>query len=435
MQGMMALPAAGMVSRTSAKAPPDSTRAADDHAYWRWVADQFMLQPGLAYMNTGTRGPSPFPIYDAQVRSIYQANRDRLGYARHVYNSEFKASLRDKLSAFAGCKPNEIALTNNTTEGMVIGTLGPDLEPGDEIIYTNHDHSSGGQPVNLRCARQGTVPVVVDLSAERFHPPKDPGVIVEAFERAITKKTRLISFCHINYTDGCLMPVKEICDMARSRGVMTLVDGAHPPGMLNLDIHALGCDMYAGACHKWMCAGQLTGFFAVREEVLDRVWPVMYSGPVDGESLYGVADSDSKLERAATAEKYEMHGSSNYAAGVSIDAAVDFHNDIGQQSIEDRDRYLAERVKRGLRNIDGVDVYSSDDPRCCAALVSFKVDNVDTDRLSDLLWERHRIYIRNVKHEEIGWDANRASMHIMVTTKQADELVAAVDEIARENRA
>jgi len=425
------LPASG-----ASKAPPPSTgRAPEDHSYWRWVADQFMLHDGLAYMNTGTRGPSPWPVYEAQVKSIFAANADRLSYARHVHNAEYKQSVRAKLADFVGCKSNEVAFTNNTTEGMVIGTFGPDLKKGDEIIYTNHDHSSGGQPVNLRCARQGTVPVVVDLSDRKFHPPDDPSIIVEAFDKAITKRTRLISFCHVNYTDGCVMPVQEICDLARSRGVLTLVDGAHPPGMLDLDIAELGCDMYSGACHKWMCAAQLTGFFFVKEELQDRIWPAMYSGPVKDLSLYGMRAGESSLERAHSAERYEMHGSGNFAAGVSIEAAVDFHSNIGKSKIEARDRYLAERVRSGLENIRGVEVFSSRDPRSRAGLVSFRVRNLKTGELSDLLWERHRIYIRNVTHEEIGWDANRASMHIMVTTAQADNLVAAVEEIAKERKA
>ena len=102
---------------------------------------------------------------------------------------------------------------------------------------------------------------MVDLPSAKFHPPKDPSVIIDAYEQAITRRTKMISLCHVNYTDGCVLPIREICDLARSRGILTLVDGAHPPGMMDLDISSLGCDMYAGACHKWMLAAQLTGFF------------------------------------------------------------------------------------------------------------------------------------------------------------------------------
>ena len=406
--------------------------APDNDSYWNHVADQFLIQPGVSYMNTGTRGPSPRSVYQAQMQSIEQANTDRFSYASHVYNLEFKSEVRQKLANFVGCEANEVALTNNTTEGMVVGTFGPDLKKGDEIIYTNHDHSSGGQPINLRCARQGTIPVVIDLSSPEFHPPENPSVIINAFEKAITRRTRMISLCHVNYTDGCVLPVKEICSLARSKGVLTLVDGAHPPGMMDLDISDLGCDMYAGAGHKWLLAGQLTGFLFVRQDIQDRIWPSIYSGPVNGLNLYGEPQSGSYLARSQTAEKYEMHGSTNYSLGITIDAALDFHNKIGQRAIESRDRYLMERVRVGLENVPGAAIFSSTDPRLCAGLISFNIDGIEPKQLSKLLWERHRIYIRNVTHPEINWDANRASMHIMVTTRQADDLVSAIGEIAKE---
>jgi selenocysteine lyase/cysteine desulfurase len=414
---------------SAALVAPADPPAANDENWWRYVAEQFMLRPGLAYMNSGTRGPSPRVVYEAQVQAIEAANVDRLGYAEHIYNKAFKAQLHRKLAAFVGCQAHEIALTNNTTEGMVLGTFGADLKRGDEIIYTNHDHSSGAQPINLHAARYGTRPVVVDLSDPRFHPPDNPEVLIEAVAKAITRRTRLISICHVNYNDGCVMPVKEICELARSRGILTLVDGAHPPGMMEMDVHDLGCDMYAGACHKWMLAGMLTGFFYVREDVLERIWPLAYSGPVGGRNMYGAEVED---VRATTAEKFEIHGSNNYAAGMSVDAAIDFHERIGRANIERRARHLAAQTRAGLAATPGVELFVGDDERLSAGIVSFRVRGKETKALASTLWKRHRIYLRNTTHEEIGWDANRASLHIMVTMADVDRLVGAVREIARE---
>ncbi len=405
-----------------------SARNPSDDVYWDWVADQFMLKPGLAYMNTGTRGPSPLPVYESQVRAIRECNEDRLGYVKGVYTREYKALLRSKLAAFIDCKPNEVAITNNTTEGMGIGTNGLDLKPGDEIIYTNHDHESGGQPVNLRCLREGLTPVVVDLSAPEYHPPRNTMQLIEAIEAAITPRTRLISFCHINYTDGCVMPVREICEMARERGIVTLVDGAHPPGMLDFSVTELGCDMYAGACHKWMLAALLTGFLYVREDIQDRIWPSIYSGPVAGKNMYGGVDD---AEKGRTAERYETHGSINYAAGKSIDAAIDFQLGIGKDKIEARDRYMASRLRSRLHAIDGVKVFVSEDDTLGAGLVSFAIEGVNPKQLSEYLWTEHQVYIREVNHNDIGWNVNRASLHIMVTTAQVDKLGDLVEEVAR----
>lgn len=403
----------------------------DDEPYWELVASEFLLRKGLAYMNTGTRGPSPRSVHMAQLDALSGVNSDYLGFTKNVCNKDFLAMLRSKLAAFVGAKPSEIAFTSNTTEGMVFGTLGIDMKPGDEIVYTNHDHPSGGNPIMLRAARENLAVRVIDLTERKFHPPKSPDEILKAFEATLTPKTKLLSFCHLNYTDGCLLPVKEICALARSKGVITLVDGAQPPGMMKLDLHDLGCDMYAGPCHKWILGSMYTGFFYVREEMLDRVWPTLYAGPVNGKTMYGKPPPSLMAEACQGAAKYEYHGSSDYPPKFALNAALDFHNQITSAAIEARDRYLAQRFLTGLRAIDGVDAYTSDDPRLSCALVAFRVQGVPTVTLVDTLWDRHAIYIRNVTHEEIGWDVNRASLHIMVTAKQVDTLLGAIAEIAK----
>ncbi len=433
MAGTASLALATKASAAVSVAEIGAGHAPDDQSYWRWVSEQFLIDPNIAYMNTGTRGPSPASVIQAQFEAIKGYDRDRLSYVRYVANSEAKENLRARLAEFVGCNANELAITTNTTEGMSIGTSGLDLKAGDEIIYTNHDHSSGGQPINLRAARHGIVPVVVDLSSDKFHPPNRPDTILAAFEGAITPRTKLISFCHVNYTDGCVLPVKEICAMARAKGILTLVDGAHPPGMMNLDIHDLGCDIYAGAGHKWLCAAMQTGFLFVRESLLDRVWPLNYSGPVQGMSMYRQAASPgSSLDRSRMAAKYELHGSGNYATEASLSAALDFHETLTIDAIEARVRHMAARARDGLREIPGVQLCVSDDPAMSCGLVSFKVGDVDPIEVNDALWDRHGIYIRDVTHPEIDWAANRASLHIMVHDEDVENLIGAVAEVAKE---
>ena len=427
LKGSLATLATGSLTSANTLAGVTSGTQPNDENYWQTVADQFLQKPGITYLNTGTRGPSPINVHQAQIDCLKHVNEDRLGYVNNIYTSGYKKHVRTRLADYVGCEADEIAMTHNTTDGMAIGTNGPDLKPGDEIIYTNHDHSSGAQPINLRCARTGTIPIVIDLSQPRFHPPESPQILIDAFEAAITPRTKLISFCHVNYTDGCVLPVQEICEMARSKGILTLVDGAHPPGMMALNLHELGCDMYAGACHKWMLAGLLTGFFYVRKELQDRIWPSIYSGPVLGKNMYG---ADDKSERGTTAQRYETHGSVNYASLVSIDEALTFHNQIGPANVESRVRYLASTARQSLAAINGVEVFTSDAHQLSAGLVSFKVKGVDTKTLSKNLWQNHLIYIREVRHKEIDWDANRLSLHLMATLPQIERTLALIEEIA-----
>ena len=393
-------------SAAPAPAPQSETGVAEpgDEAYWRWVADQFLIPDDLAYMNTGTRGPSPRSVVQAQVEAIRRADTDRPSYAKYVQTPDFTTRLREKMATYLGCKPNEIAFTNNTTEGMAFGTNGPDLNAGDQVICTNHDHSSGAMPIYLRAVRQGLEPRMIDLSDPKYHPPRSSSALIGAFDAALTSRTKLISFCQLNYTDGCVLPVKQICELARSRGILTLVDGAHPPGLMKLDLHDLGCDMYAGACHKWMLASMLTGFFYVREDVQDRIWPSVYAGPVNGLSMYGEPAPERFKAWAETAARYELRGSGSYSARMSIDAALDFHNRLTPAAVEARDRYLARRTREGLRKVNGVSVFVSEEPELSSGVVSFALRGVEPKRLAELLWERHRIYIRNVTHPEIGWN-------------------------------
>lgn len=420
---------------TAIPTPPDGMASPDDERYWDLVASQFSIREGLAYMNTGTRGPSPRSVHMAQVHSLEGINADYAGYSRTVYTGERRDEMRAKLAAFVGAKPNEIAYSLNTSDGMVAGTFGPRLKPGDEIVYTNHDHSGGAYPILHRALRDNLEVGVIDLSPLKFHPPASIQVILDAFESTITSRTKLLSFCHINYTDGSVLPVKEICEMARSRGIVTLVDGAQPPGMMKLDMHDLGCDMYAGPCHKWVMASMQTGFFYVREDAQERVENLFTTAPADDRTMYGTPISEEQREMLGTASAYERRGSHDIPARISIDAAMDFHNRISSEAIEARDRFLAQKVHKSLRAMDGVEVLTSDSPELGCALVAFKVNGVPTRDLNDIMWDRHDIYIRNVTHDEIDWDVNRVSLHVMVTGEQVDRFIGAVEEVAKEANA
>jgi selenocysteine lyase/cysteine desulfurase len=437
--GQLASAASATATATAAEpmpaALPSGPAAPDDERYWNLVASQFFIREGLAYMNTGTRGPSPRPIHMAQVSALEAINADYSGYSRNVYTDERTDEMRKSLAAFLGAKPNEIAYSLNTSDGMVAGTFGPRLEPGDEIVYTNHDHSGGAYPILHRALRDNLEVGVIDLAPMRFHPPSSPQVILDAFESTLTSRTKLLSFCHINYGDGCVLPVKEICEMARSRGILTVVDGAQPPGMMKLDMHELGCDIYAGPFHKWMLASMQTGFLYVREDVQDRVENLFTTAPADERTMYGTTISDEQRKLLSAATAYERRGSHNIPARVSMDAAIDFHNRISPEAIEARDRYLAQKVHERLRSIDGVEVLTSDAPELGCALVAFKIGGVPTKELNEIMWNRYDIYIRNVTHEEIGWDVNRVSLHIMVTGEQVERFLGAVEEVAKEAKA
>ena len=396
---------------------PPGGAAPDDEAYWGNVADQFMLRDGVIYMNSGTRGISPMSVHEAQIDAVESVNSDP-NMCWSTYFFDGMDDIRRKMADFVGAEVEEIAFTNSTTDGMGLGFMGLDLKRGDEILTTNYDYGWVKNMMAFRAKRDGLEFKMVDISDPSFRMIEDPQKVIDAVEAGITPKTRFLTICHINYTDGFIMPVKEICEMARSRGIITLIDGAQPPGMMKLDMKELGCDMYAGPGHKYMMAAQHTGFLFLRNDAAERVQPLVYTGS---------PDPDRAIEGA---RKLEQRGSTSYSDRISIGAALDFHNNLTREATEARLRYLALRLRQGLKEIDGVAVYSSDDPRMSMALVSFSIKDQNPSDIVGRLWYRSpNIYIRTVGAAG-GFSGVRATLHVMDTASQVDTLINRVRGLA-----
>ncbi len=174
---------------------------------------------------------------------------------------------RDPLAAFVGCRRDEIALVRNATEANSYIANGIDMKPGDEVLMTDQEHPGGEQPWQLRAKRYGIVVKKVALPK----PVQNSAQVLNLFSDAITPRTRVMFFSHITTVTGVVLPTRELCALARSKGILSAVDGAHVTGMMRLNVHDLGCDMYSSSPHKWLQAPKGSGFLYVRDEVIDRV--------------------------------------------------------------------------------------------------------------------------------------------------------------------
>ena len=215
--------------------------------YWRLVQRQFRLEPGLVYLNNASLGPSPALVADATEAFRRQLDAFPSRYMWGGWSEEYEA-VRSKAAELLGASAEEIALIHNTTEGMNLVASSLDLEPGDEVILADHEHTSGTIPWKYWQEPKGIKLVRPKLPIL----PSKPEEITEVYRRAITPRTRVISMCHIINTNGMILPVKEVSEMARARGILVAVDGAQAPGMINVDLHDLGCDFYAASSHKWL---------------------------------------------------------------------------------------------------------------------------------------------------------------------------------------
>ncbi len=225
-------------------------------------------------------------------------------------------------------------------------------------------------------------------------PPTASIEIVGLYEKAITPRTKVIMVSHMTYVTGLVTPVKELADLAQRRGILISVDGAHPLGMMDLDLKAMNVHHYAAAGQKWMMCGTGTGVCYVRRDVQDRIWPLM--GP-PGDPKDG-------------AKKYEAFGQRDVPSVLGMTAAVEMQNAIGKKNIEARVRYLSTRLRAGLKQIPGVKMWTSEDPKFAAGLTLFSVRDIPMANVQQAILNRDRIYIRTMTTGNLN--AVRAATHI-----------------------
>jgi isopenicillin-N epimerase len=366
-----------LLSQAPANLPDSSLYAKDEEAYWRELRKQFLIPADEVYLNNGTVGSSPWPVlkavFDAYSDTERMAQDDPEDYPIWGYGpwNEF----RDPLAAFIGCKRDEIALLRNATEANSYIANGIDLKAGDEVLITDQEHPGGEHPWDLRAKRYGIVLKKVTLPK----PVPNAAAVLNLFNDAITPKTRVIFFSHITTVTGVVLPAKELCALARSKGILSAVDGAHVTGMMKLNVHDLGCDMYTSSPHKWLQAPKGSGFFFVRDEVIDRIWCTIATEGWD----------DTKLR----AERFQRIGSSNVPALAGMRAAVELANHIGIDRIEKRHRMMAdyilsEMIKRGAQS------WTSPDPALRCAIATVNVPGLVRMDLEKWLWKEKKIRIR-----------------------------------------
>src|SRR3989440_6616186 len=384
----------------------------DEEAYWTALRKQFVISEDEVYLNNGTVGSSPMPVLKAII-DCYQkaeelAQSDPEDYP--IWGYAAWNEFRDPLASFVGCKRDEIALLRNATEANSYIANGVDLKSGDEVLITDQEHPGGEHPWDLRAKRYGIVVKKITLPK----PVQDSAQVLKLFNDAITPRTRVIFFSHITTVTGVVLPAKEICALARSKGILSAVDGAHVTGMMRLDVHDLGCDLYSSSPHKWLQAPKGSGFLYVRDEVIDRLWNTIATEGWDEPKL--------------RAERFQRIGSSNVPSLWGLRASIDLANKIGMQRIERRHRQqgdyiLGEMAKRGAES------WTSPDPALRCAIVTVNVPSIQRMDLENWLWKTYKIRIRGGEPSKL-----RLSTPYYLLRKDIDRFLVKFDEYRREKK-
>ncbi len=402
---LLGLPAAAADEATPL--PSAALLKGDPDRYWaRLRAEQFLLPEERAFLNTGSLGVIPRPVLAAMTDYLERSAALHIesGYPRWGY--ETLDEERTTLAEFVGCRKDELAITHNATESLSIVAGGMPLERGAEVLITDQEHPSGRDPWRVRAARGDISVREVSLPL----PPKNAGELVDVVISAIGPRTRVISFSGITSPTGLQMPIREICDAARERGVISVVDGAHMTGQVAYRIDDMHCDYFAGSPHKWLFAPAGSGLLYIREEHQDDHLPVIATARWDSPDL--------------KAGRFMRFGTNNRAIIEGLMAGLAFAHSIGPERIYERIHSLAKTTYERAREHDYLKLLTPEDDTMYGSLVTFSID----------LPERKLTRLWDLCQQRLIWTTGnprlRMSSHVHTRPADIDLFFATLAEVA-----
>ena len=386
-----------------------------DAGYWDRVRRNFHLQPGLAYLNTGTVGATPAPVLTAMNR-YWQLMAENPNENSAILQGRQEA-IRAKAASFIGADAAEVAILRNASEGNSLVCQGIDLARGDEVLLGSLEHDSNRQPWSVKAKRAGIVVKEVPIGT----PAASPQAILDGFERAITRRTKAIVVAHCDTVTGTITPLKQLAALAHSRGLLIFADGAQMLGSVRVNVRDLDVDTYTTTCHKWLASPAGTGLLYVRKEMQDRIWPSVVT-----ENWWTYSD----------ARKYDRLSRRPWPVVAALEHALDFQLALGQSRIEQRIRELSEYFRREAARIPHVVIYTPQDPTMSAGITSLTLDTVAPDRVREYLRVRHDVYTAaRAKGERYPADPNgvagfRVSTHFYNTFEEVDRVLTGLRALA-----
>ena len=382
--------------------------AALDEDYWATIQQAFSVTRGIINLNNGGVSPSPRIVTEAFVRYTWQ-QEDATAYTMWQILEPQSETIRTGLAEVFGCDREEIAITRNASESLETLLMGMDLRSGDEVLTTTQDYGRMLTTLRQRELREGLKLKLIKIPIA----PNNVDDIAAAFELAVTPKTKLILISHQVNLTGQIIPVRKVCEMARAKGIETIVDGAHAFAQFDFKRDDLQCDYYGTSLHKWLYAPKGTGMLYVRKEKIPKVWPLMASEDKQKNDI----------------RKYEEIGTHSAAMRLAIGEAILFHNAIGGKRKEERLRYLSRYWMNNLKAIPKVGFNTSFDPKQSCAIANFKIAGIDPVALGSYLMSKHKIFTTPIVHEE--FTGIRITPNVYTTLWELDRFSQVVADVAR----
>jgi isopenicillin-N epimerase len=336
------------------------------------VREQFLLDPDVVHLNHGGFGACPQPVFEAYQRHQRELERHPSGVLSHRYDALLDEA-RARVAAYVGCAADDLVFVPNATTGLNAVARSLRLRPGDEVLATDHEYESMDLLWSRVCEEVGARYARRPLTL----PAADRSELVEELWAAVTPSTRVLFLSHVTSKTAVVLPVAELCARAREAGITTVIDGAHGPGHIPLDLEALGADVYAASCHKWLCAPRGSGFLHVRPELQDDVWaPVISHGSQPGSSFL---------------ERYRWQGTRDPSAFLSIPAAIEFQAANDWDSVRRRCHELARSARSSLAELFDLEPVTPDSPEWFGQMVAAELPPCDPEETRQRLFAEHRV--------------------------------------------
>ena len=371
----------------------------------------FLLRDGLVFLNHGSFGACPRPVLDVYQRWQRELEANPVAFLAEDRGLAGRlAAARARLAAYVGSRPDGLVFVANATFGVNVVARSLDLSPGDEVLLTDHAYGAVDRTWTFACEQAGArvVHAAVDL------PARSPGEVVDAVWSRVTDRTRLLCIDHITSPTALVMPVADLIARARRAGVPVLVDGAHGPGQLDLDLEELGADFYVGNAHKWLLAPRGAAFLWARQDAVERLRPLVVS--------WGWRADDPGPSRFV--DEQERQGTRDPSAMLSVPAALDFMAAHRWPEHRRRCRDLVREARTRAAELTGLEPVCPDDGRWLAQMVTMPMPPCHPARLKQALLERHAIEIPVIRWRDRTFV--RLSVQAYNTDADVEALLAAL---------
>src|SRR5690349_22560254 len=382
-------------------------QAAGDEDYWATIQQAYTVNPNIIDLNNGGVSPSPRVVQEAVERYNKLSNEGPSYFMWRILD-QGREPLRQKLAELAGCDAEEIAIDRNATEALKTIIYGLDLNAGDEVIGTKQDYPNMINAWKERAQRNGIVYKQISFD----FPVEDDDAIVNAYEKAITNKTKIIHVTHVINWVGQIMPVQKIARMAHAKGIEILCDSAHGFGLLDYKIPDLECDYWGTSLHKFLSAPIGSGMMWIKKEKIEKIWPLLCNDNPHSSDI----------------RKFETIGTRSFPIEQGIGEAINFHNAIGSKRKEERIRFLKNYWAEKVKDVPRVKLHTSLKSKYSCAICGVSIDGMDPIEFDAQLFNRYKIHTVGIKWENIN--VVRVTPHVYTTLDDLDKLVKAITEIA-----